>query len=39
VNRLHIRPRPRSRRGFTIVEVAIALAILGVLLSLALPRY
>ncbi|HEX6723392.1 MAG TPA: prepilin-type N-terminal cleavage/methylation domain-containing protein [Burkholderiaceae bacterium] len=38
MNRLNS-PRPRARRGFTIVELVLALAILGVLVSLALPRY
>ena len=39
MNRLPSRRGPLTRRGFTLVELALALVILGVLLSLTLPSY
>lgn len=32
-------PSPRHERGFTLIELVVVLAILGILIALAVPRY
>ena len=36
---LHFNPSSRTQRGFTMIELIVVMAVIGLLLSIAVPRY